>query len=778
MLVMDTSEVEEHLSSVGEPKLHGGMCNILSAIQCRVLEIFPDLEAARPRSASGIQALCSLHIALEKTKIILQHCAECSKLYLAITGDSVVLKIERARSALIDSLRRLEEIVPPEIGCQISEIVGEFEGIEFSVDPLEKQVGDDLIALLQQGKQFNRNCDDMNELQSFHQAASRLGITSSGAALKERTALKKLIERARVEEDKRKESIVAYLSHLMRRYSKSFKTDILDDNSQCSIPCSPDVRGSFEGYGGLDGSGCTFDQKLSKHSSFNFKPNIRRLGQITVPPEELKCPISLQLMYDPVIIASGQTYERICIEKWFRDGYNTCPKTQQELSHLCLIPNYCVKGLVTSWCEQNGFAVPDGPPESLDLNYWRLAMSEGEHKNAKLTDTTGSCQLNGINVDPVEKSAILEEVEGNEEENVSTPDDEPEGEVDIFKRYEEFLTILNKEQDLSKKCKVVEEVRHLLRDGEEARIYMGRNGFIEALIRFLESSVHERDEMAQDSGAMALFNLAVNNNRNKEVMLTAGVLPLLGKMIANSRSHASAVAVYLNLSCLEEAKPIIALSQAVKFLIKILQEEPNSQCKFDALHALYNLSCLPSNTPHLLSAGIINGLLALMKNSGDSTWREKSLAVLTNLVLNKSARDDIISSPGLISELASILDIGEPLEQEHAAACLLTLCDGNDKCIQMVLQEGVIPSLVSIAVNGTMRAKSKCQKLLTLFREQRQKEPKEPAQVQSRHEQSDNNEMPVSPEEPPKPLSKSFSRRVVGKNLSFWWKNKSFAVYR
>ncbi|KAL1807319.1 hypothetical protein ACET3Z_030387 [Daucus carota] len=774
MLVMDTSEVEEHLSSIGEPKLHGGMCSILSAIHCRVIEIFPELEAARPRSTSGIQALCSLHIALEKTKIILQHCAECSKLYLAITGDSVVTKIERARSALIDSLRRLEEIVPQEIAYQISEIVGEFEAIEFSVDPLEKQVGDDLIALLQQGRQFNRNGDDMNELQSFHQVAFRLGITSSGAALKERTALKKLIERARVEEDKRKESIVAYLSHLMRKYSKSFKADVLDNNSQCSTPCSPNVQGSFEGYGGLDGNGHTFDQKLSKHSSFNFKPNVRRLGQITVPPEELKCPISLQLMYDPVIIASGQTYERICIEKWFHDGHNTCPKTQQELSHLCLIPNYCVKGLVTSWCEQNGFAVPDGPPESLDLNYWRLAMSEGEDKDAKLMDTTGSCKLNGLNIDSIEKSAISEEVKGNEVESVYTPDDEPNGEVDTFKRYDEFLTVLNKEQDLSKKCKVVEEVRHLLRDGEEARIYMGRNGFIEALISFLRSAVREKDEMAQDMGAMALFNLAVNNNRNKEVMLAAGVLPLLGKMIADSRTLASAVALYLNLSCLEEAKPIIASSQAVKFLVKILEQETNTQCKCDALHALYNLSSLPSNTPHLLSGGIINSLLALMKNSEDSTWTEKSIAVLTNLILNKSSRNDIISSPGLISELASILDIGEPLEQEQAAACLLMLCDGNDKCIQMVLQEGVIPSLVSIAVNGTMRAKSKCQKLLTLFREQRQKEP---AQLLPR-EQADENEMSLSPEEPPKPLSKSISRRVLGRNLSFWWKNKSFTVYR
>lgn len=66
-------------------QLHGGMCKSLSAIYAKVLGIFPELEAARPRSTTGIQALCALHIALEKTRTILQHCAECSKLYLVRT---------------------------------------------------------------------------------------------------------------------------------------------------------------------------------------------------------------------------------------------------------------------------------------------------------------------------------------------------------------------------------------------------------------------------------------------------------------------------------------------------------------------------------------------------------------------------------------------------------------------------------------------------------------------------------------------------------------------
>lgn len=63
-------------------QLHGDMCKELSGVLCKVLSIFPSLEGARPRSKSGIQALCSLHIALEKAKNILQHCSESSKLYL------------------------------------------------------------------------------------------------------------------------------------------------------------------------------------------------------------------------------------------------------------------------------------------------------------------------------------------------------------------------------------------------------------------------------------------------------------------------------------------------------------------------------------------------------------------------------------------------------------------------------------------------------------------------------------------------------------------------
>ncbi|XP_059291865.1 U-box domain-containing protein 6-like isoform X1 [Lycium ferocissimum] len=789
--MMENTEIEENILSIGEPKLHGGMCKSISAIYGKVLEIFPELEAARPRSMTGIQALCALHMALEKTKNILQHCAECSKLYLAITGNSVVVKFERARFALNDSLRRVEDIVPQAIGCQISEILNELQEFEFSLDPVEKQVSDEIIALLQQGRKFNRNHNDHDELECFHQAASRLGITSSRAALRERRALKKLIERARTEEDKKKESIVSYLLHLMEKYSKFFRSELSDDNdSQGSTPCSPTVQGSLEGSIGPGTNINAFDQQLSKLSSFNFNPNFGRSDQMPVPPEELRCPISLQLMYDPVIIASGQTYERIFIERWFSDGHNSCPKTQQELPHLGLTPNYCVKGLVASWCEQNGISIPEGPPESLDLNYCRLVLPESESFNSNSMESIVSCKFKGVKVGPSEESSTMEEAEGKEvDESMPADDDglnkeaqrnedgeaaiEDRFQVNSFDIYEEFLRILDEEDDLWKKCKVVEEIRHLLKDDEEVRMYMGANGFIEALLWFLNCALHTRDEIAQEIGAMTLFNLGVNNNRNKEMMMAAGLLPLIGNMIANSTSASAATALYLNLSYLEEAKPVIGSGEAVPFLIGVLHHETDPQCKLDSLLALFNLSSHPTNIHHLVSAGIIDGLETLMMNSEDHISTEKCIAVLINLSTSKSARDEIMSSPGLVSELATVLDVGEPLEQEQAAACLLILCNGNEKCSQRVLQEGVIPSLVSISVNGTTRGKQKAQKLLALFREQRQGEL---SLVQAWQPTEDSETHQPMPPQDSKPLSKSTSRKKLGKAWNFLWKNKSFSV--
>ncbi|KEH43456.1 E3 ubiquitin ligase PUB14 [Medicago truncatula] len=63
-------------------------------------------------------------------------------------------------------------------------------------------------------------------------------------------------------------------------------------------------------------------------------------------------------MKDPIIVSTGQTYERSCIQKWLDAGHRTCPKTQQTLLHTSLTPNYVLKSLIGLWCDSNGVELP------------------------------------------------------------------------------------------------------------------------------------------------------------------------------------------------------------------------------------------------------------------------------------------------------------------------------------------------------------------------------------------------------------------------------------
>ncbi|RVW31364.1 U-box domain-containing protein 9 [Vitis vinifera] len=123
-------------------------------------------------------------------------------------------------------------------------------------------------------------------------------------------------------------------------------------------------------------------------------------------PQEFRCPISKQLMRDPVVVATGQglilgslmgiwplfvvlglwvcvfmncflgkrfpccqtglgTYDRPFIQKWLKDGHRTCPRTQQVLSHTILTPNNLVREMISEWCKEHGIELPK-PVEDVD----------------------------------------------------------------------------------------------------------------------------------------------------------------------------------------------------------------------------------------------------------------------------------------------------------------------------------------------------------------------------------------------------------------------------
>jgi hypothetical protein len=59
-----------------------------------------------------------------------------------------------------------------------------------------------------------------------------------------------------------------------------------------------------------------------------------------------QCPLTMEVMKDPVITADGQTYERSEIERWFALGNRTSPLTAAELPSTNLTPNIVLRNAI------------------------------------------------------------------------------------------------------------------------------------------------------------------------------------------------------------------------------------------------------------------------------------------------------------------------------------------------------------------------------------------------------------------------------------------------
>jgi len=70
-------------------------------------------------------------------------------------------------------------------------------------------------------------------------------------------------------------------------------------------------------------------------------------------PDSYRCPITHELLEDPVVTADGQTYERHAITNWLA-SHDTSPLTGETLQHTRLTPNVMARSLILEWAERHG----------------------------------------------------------------------------------------------------------------------------------------------------------------------------------------------------------------------------------------------------------------------------------------------------------------------------------------------------------------------------------------------------------------------------------------
>ncbi|KAL5709988.1 U-box domain-containing protein 14 [Ranunculus cassubicifolius] len=383
--------------------------------------------------------------------------------------------------------------------------------------------------------------------------------------------------------------------------------------------------------------------------------NFVRHHRSPVIPDDFRCPISLELMKDPVIVSTGQTYERSCIQKWLDAGHRTCPKTQQTLVHTALTPNYVLKSLISQWCESNGVELP---------------KNKGGCKYSKSGTSASDCDREVIN--------------------------------DLLKK-------LSKNGNAEEQRAAAGELRLLAKRNGDNRICIAEAGAIPLLVKLLASS----DPRTQEHSVTALLNLSINET-NKGSIVNAGAIPDIVEVLKNGSMEAreNAAATLFSLSVIDENKVAIGAAGAIPALIDLLCHG-SPRGKKDAATAIFNLSIYQGNKVRAVRAGIVVPLMRLLMDAAGGMVDE-ALAILAILASHQEGRS-AIGEAEPIAVLVEVMRTGSPRNRENASAVLWSVCTGDVQHLESARGLGVEEALKELSENGTDRAKRKAANLLELL---------------------------------------------------------------
>lgn len=262
------------------------------------------------------------------------------------------------------------------------------------------------------------------------------------------------------------------------------------------------------------------------------------------PPPDFRCPISLELMGDPVVASSGQTYDRDSITRWFGSGKSTCPKTGQVLLNLELVPNKALKNLISRWCRENGI-----PMESSESGKAEPAPAVGANKAAlKAARMTASFLVKKLSAS--------------------------------------FSPEATK--------RVVQEIRQLAKSGSDNRAFIGEAGAAGLLVPLLLSE----DSALQLNAVTALLNLSILEANKKRIMHAEGAVDALCHVMGSGatwRAKENAAATVLSLAAVHAYRRRLGRNpRVVESVVRLARTGPSSTKK-DALAALLCLSAEREN---------------------------------------------------------------------------------------------------------------------------------------------------------------------------------------
>eukprot|EP00268_Persea_americana_P045576 TRINITY_DN4650_c0_g5_i1.p1 TRINITY_DN4650_c0_g5~~TRINITY_DN4650_c0_g5_i1.p1 ORF type:complete len:847 (+),score=199.62 TRINITY_DN4650_c0_g5_i1:419-2959(+) len=443
------------------------------------------------------------------------------------------------------------------------------------------------------------------------------------------------------------------------------------------------------------------------HDSLTKTKRCHTINGVSVPAD-FCCPLSLELMSNPVIVASGQTYERAYIRRWLDQGLAVCPKTRQTLSHTNLIPNYTVKALIANWCELHNIKLPD-PIKSVSSNQSQVLP----HLDCNAGDPLGSQAGNasGISVSPESiKYVVGSQSHRSVSSNVNHKHDKSTSPLHLnsFSKGRAPLDTPNGlEVDIGRvslgSAKDVETVS----DGRSA----GSDG--QALVSTREdlSEVSRADEQCPSHNQSTSFSSAISSSDCQQGAGYANEASRLSGDLSNSSSHASS-------ELTSEA-----LGPALVPALAPAPDPPSREKEFSSRLAVarsksHNIWRRPSailfsrmaSSPASVSRPDLSGVETQVRKliedlqSGSGDLQRDAAAELRLLAKHSMDNRIVIANCGAIDHLVHLLHSADLKTQENAVTALLNLSINDNNKISIV-NAGAIDPLIHVLKTGNAEAK-------------------------------------------------------------------------
>ncbi|KAK2379398.1 U-box domain-containing protein [Trifolium repens] len=388
-----------------------------------------------------------------------------------------------------------------------------------------------------------------------------------------------------------------------------------------------------------------------------------------VVPSDYRCPISLELMRDPVVVATGQTYDRGSIKLWMDSGHNTCPKTGQTLAHTDLIPNHALRNMIALWCKEQKIPF-EGETVTVKVN--GCVMNKTALEATRMTAT--------FLVNKLTNGCLVSESRAMEETNA-----------------------------------VVYELRVLAKTDSESRACIAEAGAIEILVRFLSYEVGSQHPNLQVNAVTTILNLSILEANKTRIMEIDGVLNGVAEVLrsgATWEAKANAAATVFSLTgVVAFRKRLGRKTRVVSGLVELAKTGPEG-AKRDALAAILNLAADRETVARLVESGAVEmtaGIMAVMP--------EEAVTIL-EAVVKRGGLVAVAAAFVGIKKLGTVLREGSERARESAAATLVTMCrkGGSEIVAELAGIHGVERVIWELMAVGSVRGRRKAATLLRILR--------------------------------------------------------------